>query len=150
MCITRKKLADAQSIRAVARTQKDDVTLSLTNKRQPPQDERPHENLAQLLVFSDNRPQLLRANLEKLARLRNPPEHQTALAGNHRDLASKFARTMCRYSPLTRQIRLYDFHPARQHNEKWNLGVVGSKQDFPRLNFAHFAEWTKSINLRLS
>jgi hypothetical protein len=57
---------------------------------------------------------------------------------------------MGRYSPLTRQIRLHDFHPARQHNEKWNLRIVRIKQNFPRLNLAHFAEWTHSINLRLS
>jgi hypothetical protein len=93
---------------------------------------------------------LLRADFKKLASLRYPAEHQATLPRYHRDLAGEFAGTMCRYRALARKIRLHDFHPARKHNEKWNLHVIRTKEDFARLNFAHFAEGAKPINLRWS
>jgi hypothetical protein len=57
---------------------------------------------------------------------------------------------MHRYRTLARKIRLHNFHPAREHNEKWTSHLIRPKQNFARLNFPHFSQGAKAINVRLS
>src|SRR5581483_986920 len=100
MSVAAKKFAYAQRVGAVTRTHDHNVALPAGDQREPSQDERPHENLAQLSVFRDQRAQAIRTNLEEFTRLRHAAAHQAALSGDHRDLAGEPSGSMCRYWAL--------------------------------------------------
>jgi hypothetical protein len=150
MSIPAQKLAYSQGTGTMARTHQDDIALAATDERQPPQDERPHENLAQLGVFGDQQPQAISTNLKKLTRLSNAASHQTALPGDHGDLAGKLSGAVGHDWALARQIRLHNFHAARKQNEKRDPGIVGLEQDFAWLNLSQLATGTDTTDLRRS
>ena len=105
------------------------------DQRKPAQDERAHQDLAQLGVPRHQRAQAFATQLEKLARLGDASEHQTALPGNHRHLAGEFARPVCGdWRVLRRSLGCtISMRPDKQH-EKWNSRIVGLEQYFAGLD----------------
>src|SRR5580765_3779133 len=113
----------------MARTDQDDIALPAGDERNTPQDERPHENLTQLGVSGDERPQRIPGDLKKLPADGDATKHQAALPRDHRHLAGEPTGAVRGYLAFTLEIRLYDLHAARKQNEKWDLSIVGLKQD---------------------
>jgi hypothetical protein len=87
MAIPRQELLHAERPGAMAGTNHDDIAQIARDQRQPTQDERPHQNLAQLRVGLDQGQQLVAIEVNHLARLadaqtsdRAPPLNQRAFA----------------------------------------------------------------------
>src|ERR1700675_3393148 len=112
------------------RTQQDNVALAAADELQPAEDEGAHENLAQLGVLRDERPQSLSAQLEKLTRLSDAAAHQGAPPGDHRHLAGELTGAVRCYGALAIKLRLDNFHASGKEDEKRDVHVTGLKQDF--------------------
>jgi hypothetical protein len=147
MLIPAEEFAQAQRIGRVARTQQDHVPLAATDQFQPAQDEGPHENLAQLGIPCDERPQTIRTQFQKLTGLGDPAAHQAAPSGNHGHLAGELAWAVFCYQALAPTIRLHDLHAPGKQDEKRDVCIVGLKQDFTRLNVSEFAAGANAIDL---
>ena len=89
MFIPGQKLAQAQRVSRVARRHQDDVALTRSDEFQPAQDEPPHENLTQLSVLCDERPQALCTQFQKLTGLRDAATHEAAPPGDHGHLTGE-------------------------------------------------------------
>jgi hypothetical protein len=107
----------------------------LANQLQPAQDKGAHQDLTQLRVLRNQRPQLLAAQFEKFAVLRYAPDHQALPSGNHGHLAGELARLVAGNHPFALERWLDDFHAPREQHEKRDRHVARSEQDIshPRL-----------------
>ena len=76
LSVASQELAQLQRLRRVPRAHQDQIPISRVDQRQPPQDERAHQDLAQLRVLGDHRPQFLRTDLQKFARRLSPGPDQ--------------------------------------------------------------------------
>ena len=123
--------------------------MTAADQRNPAQDERPHEDLAQLSVFRHQRPQSFARDFEKLTAFGNSSTHQAALPGDHHDFAGEPARAVCRDGLLALKVRLHDLHASGKQYKKWDVGVAGLKQYFARHNLAQLAARTQTGNLRI-
>ena len=70
MSVARQKLLDPQRAGAMRRADEHDVAEAARDQLDAAQDERPHQDLAQLGVGLDERQQLLAIELDDFARLR--------------------------------------------------------------------------------
>src|SRR5689334_2189896 len=131
MCIPREELADLESSSGVARTHEDHVSETALDELEAAQNEGTQQNLAQFCVFGHKRSQRFVAEFQKIAGLGNPPSYEASLAGNHRDLAREFARTiMCCNSALTMHVPLHNLHASRKPHEERHIVIAELKQDF--------------------
>ena len=112
MCVAPKKLAYSQGVGTVPRAHHDQVAEASIDERKATQNKRPHENLTQLGILGNQRPEIGRTEFKKLASLRNPAAHKAALPGDHRDLAGEFARFMRGDRALAPEVRLHDLHAS--------------------------------------
>ena len=147
MVVAGQEFAQAQRVAGVARSQENHVASAFVDQRQPAQNERPHENLAQFGIAGDEGTKRVGVEFQNFARLGNEAPHQTAPAGDHGDFAGKLAGVMFRDEPLSLQIRLQNVQRAGKQDEKRDVRVAHIKQDFAGLHTAHFAGRANAVNL---
>src|SRR6202040_262151 len=87
MPVAREELLDTEGARGMSGADEDDVTDSARDDLHAPQDERPHQDLAQLAVGLHERQQLLATHLDHRARLAHADADEPAAARQHVDLA---------------------------------------------------------------
>ena len=91
MTVPRQKLSEAKRSRRMTRSHEHDVSKTLRDYFDPPQDEGSHEDFAQLAVGLHKRDQMLAIQLDHVAGLARADSHQSTPTREHVDLARKLA-----------------------------------------------------------
>ena len=89
MPVACQKFPDTKRPRAVHRPDEDDVAISAVDQFGAPQDERPHQDVAQFGVRLNDTEELLAADLDDLTRLAHAQPCHRAPSGQHVALAGK-------------------------------------------------------------
>jgi hypothetical protein len=81
-------------------------------------DERPHDDLAQLVVGGDDREEILTIDLDHLARLDSAHTNESATTGEHAHVARELTRSICRDHRTDVAPRTNDFEGTAAHHEE--------------------------------
>ncbi len=137
MAVAREEFPDAQRARAVYGTDQHDVTEVAVDERHAAEDERAHEDVAQLRVGLNERHQSIASKLDDLAVLADAQRPHRAPAGNH----VRFARELPRmvggddhHAAVGR--RAHRFHRAIHHDEERHRRVTGRNEHIAARNRA--------------
>ena len=113
MTVPGQELPDAQRSRRMVRPDEHDVAEAVRDELHPPEDEGPHQDLAELGVRLHQRQQLLVIELDDLARRAGARPHQRAAVREHVGLAGELARPMNGDDGLAGIRRLDDLDLSR-------------------------------------
>ena len=146
LAVASQKLPNAQRARAVRRANHDDVADVVGDKLAAAQDERPHEDLAQLGVGLDEREQLLASELDDFAGLADAHLRDRPAAREEVRLARELARPMRDDDPFPGIG-----HPqlTTDHDEERDASVPGLHQDLAARDRPACATAGQPRNLRL-
>ena len=122
MAVPRQEFLHAQRAGAMRRAGHDDVAEAAGDERAAPEDEGPHEDLAQLGVGLHEREELLPIELDHLAGVADAQARQRAAPGEHVALAGELPRAMrhdARFRPAggTQHVQL----AVHEHEERNDL-----------------------------
>src|SRR5205085_12185093 len=95
MRVARQKLSDAQRLRRIAGAEERDVAETAIDERDAAEDERAHEDLAQLGVGLDEREKLLPLHLDHFARLGHSNRRHAAASSQQIQFAGELSRLEC-------------------------------------------------------
>src|SRR6266478_6469302 len=120
VAIARQELLDAQRAGAMRRANQNDVTIATGDQLDAAENERPHEDLAQLGVRLDESEQLFPSELDRLARRDGPNPRQTSATSQHGAFAgelpsAKSGEQRFGYPRCSEHLDL-----ALRHHEEWH------------------------------
>ena len=118
VAIARQELLDAQRAGAMGRANQDDVAVAACNQLDAAEDERPHEDVAQLGIRLDQSEQLLAIELDHLARLADPRPRQRSPAGQHGAFAGELPGPVRDDQRFRSRGWPQHLHLAAQHDEE--------------------------------
>ena len=131
----------------MARSQQDDVAQLVGEERETAQNERPHDDLAQLSVSRNQGAQALRAKLKKFSCLADASQHETSLPRDHAQLAREPRGMVRGDEALTLQAGLHNFQAPGKQDEEREAGVARTEEHLAPLHVSHFAAGTDSFDL---
>ena len=118
MAIACQELLDAQRTGAMRRANQDDIAVAAGNQLDASEDERAHEDVAQLGVRLDESEQLLAIELDHLAWLADPGPRQRPSAGQHVAFAGELPGPMRDDQRFGSRGRSQHLQLAAQHDEE--------------------------------
>src|SRR5579884_3682126 len=150
MGVASEKFAQAQRLRGVAGTEKDETPVTAADEFEAAQDERAHEHFAELGVFSDERAEGVPGEFDEIAGFDDASANENAAAGNHGEFPGEAAGTMDGDGAFAVQTRLHNFHAAGKHDEEGDVAVADIKKNFAALDVSDAAVCANPIDLRWS
>ncbi len=137
MAVAGEELPRPQRRGAEVRSQEHHVADPVRDQLQPAEDERPHEDVAELGVGLHEREQALAVELDHLARLGRARPHERAAAGEHVDLAGELAGLMGGDERLGAAGRADDLEPSLDDHEERHVVVPDLHEQLALLDLAH-------------
>ena len=128
--VAAEELPQAERRGRVARADQHDVALLRLDEPHAAQDERAHEELAQLGVVLDDPEQAFVLDRDHLAVLADPRAHGGAGAAQRAHLAPEAARRMDGHRRLAGDPRQHDLDGAGEHDEDASVPVARLGQHF--------------------
>ena len=102
-----------------------DISQPVRNQLHAAEDERPHDDLAELAVGLHERQQAFAIELDHFAGLDRPCPHERAAAGEHVGFAGELARSVCDDHCVSSPCRWPDdFHLTFRDHEKRDDGLT--------------------------
>jgi len=132
MSVPDQEFLDAQRTGAVGGTNKDHIAVAAGNQLHAPEDERPHEDFAQLGVGLHERQELFAIQFDHFAGFADPRSRQRGPAGDQVRLARKLARTERRDDRLGAIGNPYDLYATRQDHEERDRTCAGLDEHLAR------------------
>lgn len=130
------------------RADHDDVAEVVGDERHAPEDERAHENAAQLRIGLDQREQFVAVELDDLARLADPHPRQRAPAGEHVAFAGELTWAVGDDQRFSGGRWPQHLNPAAQHQKERDRAIAGIDEHVAQRDRAAAAVRRDAVDLR--
>ena len=137
MAVARQELLDAERSGAVIRPDEHGISEPLRDQLQAAEDERPHQNLAELGIGLHECQQVFAVQLDYCAGLADARPEKRAAARDHVDLAAELTPSVDGDDRLGGARRLDDLDRPIRHHKEWNDLFARFDQHFAAPNLAH-------------
>jgi hypothetical protein len=123
MAVSRQKFSNPQRIRAMFRPGNHGIAEAVRNQFHSSQDERAHQDVAELGITLDERLDVGMIELDDLAVSARADLHQRAAVREHVQLACELPGSQNRDERCSSCWRLHDLDLARSHDKEWGLAL---------------------------
>ncbi len=136
LSVSTQELSDTQGVRRVSRADEDQAAAPVGDERHSPQNERAHQDLAQLEVPLHERTQMLAIHDDDRPVADGARANQIAACRQHVDLARELARTVHGHPFFTAVERAHDLDGALDDHEEAGVLLAELEEHLARANAA--------------